>query len=220
MSVTQFAPDQAEIPRGLVFGIPLDEAFKNMGIDDSKGLTQDDVPSVLSVCCQYIEEKGMAAEGIFRLPGSTRLVRDAKYLLDSGRLITFENNQVHAVTSLLKLWFRELPEPLLTFALYDDFIKTQGTCTAFCASFSGVPLCPLQCEKNPYVCVLVFSVLVFFLFLVHTLHCVKNTLRLIPNDVWKMSRRYAINSHIGRDSFLHICSHFSIVLLPITRNIR
>ncbi len=33
----------------------------------------------------------------------------------------------HTVTGLLKYYFRELPEPLMTFALYPNFISAAGT---------------------------------------------------------------------------------------------
>jgi len=34
---------------------------------------------------------------------------------------------IHVVAGTLKLWFRELPEPLLTYELYDKFISAQRT---------------------------------------------------------------------------------------------
>jgi len=36
---------------------------------------------------------------------------------------------VHVLTSVLKTFFRDLPEPLLTFELYDEFIQASGGCT-------------------------------------------------------------------------------------------
>ncbi len=38
-------------------------------------------------------------------------------------------SDAHVIASLLKLWFRELPEPLLTYELYDCFIAAAGMCT-------------------------------------------------------------------------------------------
>ena len=32
---------------------------------------------------------------------------------------------IHSICGVLKLWFRELPEPLLTFELYDTIIKLE-----------------------------------------------------------------------------------------------
>ena len=35
----------------------------------------------------------------------------------------FDEYPVHVLTTVLKAFFRELPEPLLTFELYDDFLR-------------------------------------------------------------------------------------------------
>ena len=48
---------------------------------------------------------------------------------------TYENGDVpdynkvdsyHSIAGLLELWFRELPEPITTHALYDQFMATVG----------------------------------------------------------------------------------------------
>lgn len=41
--------------------------------------------------------------------------------------IDIEEYPIHTLTTVLKYFFRELPEPLLTFELYDDFLRTAGT---------------------------------------------------------------------------------------------
>ena len=46
-------------------------------------------------------------------------------LSDQGN-IDFSDYHVHVLTSVMKTFFRELPEPLLTFDLYDDFIRASG----------------------------------------------------------------------------------------------
>jgi hypothetical protein len=38
----------------------------------------------------------------------------------------FEDYPVHVLTTVLKAFFRELPEPLLTFELFDDFLRGSG----------------------------------------------------------------------------------------------
>ena len=35
-------------------------------------------------------------------------------------------DDVHAMAGLLKMWIRELPEPLFTFALYEPLVKAAG----------------------------------------------------------------------------------------------
>lgn len=40
--------------------------------------------------------------------------------------IDFGEYNINILTSVLKAFFRDMPEPLLTFDLYDDFIRIAG----------------------------------------------------------------------------------------------
>lgn len=40
--------------------------------------------------------------------------------------LDFSDYQIHVLTAVNKNFFRELPEPVLTFDLYDDFIRVTG----------------------------------------------------------------------------------------------
>ena len=42
-------------------------------------------------------------------------------------LVSISETDIHAVSGLLKLYLRELPEPLFTDYLYNDFVETYGT---------------------------------------------------------------------------------------------
>ncbi|MBP5977877.1 hypothetical protein HW132_35570 [Brasilonema sp. CT11] len=48
-----------------------------------------------------------------------------------GKKIDLTGEDIHNVAGLLKLFFRELPEPLLTFELYESFIAAMGTYNFF-----------------------------------------------------------------------------------------
>lgn len=62
-------------------------------------------------------------EGIFRLSGSAVLIQEYKQRFDNGEDVSFENeSDPHAVSGLFKLYFRELPEPVMTWEQYDNFI--------------------------------------------------------------------------------------------------
>jgi hypothetical protein len=39
-----------------------------------------------------------------------------------GKKVDLEGRDIHTVAGVLKLFFRELPEPLLTYELYDTFL--------------------------------------------------------------------------------------------------
>ncbi len=55
--------------------------------------------------------------------------------MHTGQSISLDGEtEVHALASLLKLYLRELPEPLLTYHLFDDFINaTTGRPSALCS---------------------------------------------------------------------------------------
>lgn len=52
-------------------------------------------------------------------------MKELKLKIEEGHheLVNFENYQVHVLTSVLKCFFREMPEPLLTFDCYEDFLR-------------------------------------------------------------------------------------------------
>ena len=67
----------------------------------------------------------MSKEGIFRLSGRATQVTKLREQLDQGKKVFFSDNMdVHTVATLFKQWLRELPEPLLTWKLFDEFIAT------------------------------------------------------------------------------------------------
>jgi len=70
----------------------------------------------------------MDTEGLFRISGNADDITDSKRLFDTGKDVNFnEEKNPHNVASLLKLYLRELPEPLFTYERYDDFIKASAS---------------------------------------------------------------------------------------------
>lgn len=64
--------------------------------------------------------------GIFRLSGSSVRIDEYQQAFDKGVQVDLSTeNDPHCVSGLLKSYFRELPEPILTFGLYDRFIAAQ-----------------------------------------------------------------------------------------------
>nr|ASF90216.1 hypothetical protein SPAR03590 [Bartheletia paradoxa] len=87
----------------------------------------DEVPTILEKCAGFIERNGLTSMGIYRLSGTTSVVQKLKAKFDADvNAVDLETdeylNDVNVVTGVLKLWLRELPEPLLTFHLYQGFI--------------------------------------------------------------------------------------------------
>ena len=97
-----------------VFGVPL---YK-LVCGDGK------VPLVVDRLITTIELHGLYTEGIYRKSGVSSKVKELKTMMDEGELenINFEIYQVHVLAAVLKSFFRDMPEPLLTFEHYDDFL--------------------------------------------------------------------------------------------------
>uniref|UniRef100_A0A3B3Y585 Uncharacterized protein n=1 Tax=Poecilia mexicana TaxID=48701 RepID=A0A3B3Y585_9TELE len=80
-------------------------------------------PLLVEQCVDFIRERGLDEEGLFRMPGQANLVKDLQEAFDCGDKPLFDSNtDVHTVASLLKLYLRELPEPVIPFSKYEDFL--------------------------------------------------------------------------------------------------
>ena len=84
------------------------------------------VPPLVSACINYLQqEENLQAEGIFRISGNMSHILDLKKKYSRNCRLELQGleNDVHDVSGLLKLWFREMEDPMLTFQLYDVFIE-------------------------------------------------------------------------------------------------
>ncbi|KAJ8250743.1 hypothetical protein COCON_G00226650 [Conger conger] len=80
-------------------------------------------PLLVEQCVDFIREQGLDEEGLFRMPGQANLVKELQDAFDCGDKPLFNSTtDVHTVASLLKLYLRELPEPVIPFCQYLDFI--------------------------------------------------------------------------------------------------
>ncbi|XP_061083590.1 rho GTPase-activating protein 22 [Conger conger] len=80
-------------------------------------------PLLVEQCVDFIREQGLDEEGLFRMPGQANLVKELQDAFDCGDKPLFNSTtDVHTVASLLKLYLRELPEPVIPFSQYLDFI--------------------------------------------------------------------------------------------------
>ncbi|XP_026134021.1 rho GTPase-activating protein 22 isoform X1 [Carassius auratus] len=102
-------------------------------------------PLLVEQCVDFIREQGLKEEGLFRMPGQANLVRELQDAFDCGDKPLFDSNtDIHTVASLLKLYLRELPEPVIPFNKYEDFL----TCAQLLLKDDEVGLSELVNQVN------------------------------------------------------------------------
>ncbi|GFY40809.1 rho GTPase-activating protein 44 [Trichonephila inaurata madagascariensis] len=98
-----------------VFGIPLEEHLK---------VTKREIAIVIETCICWLLESAMEEEGLFRIGGSMIKIKKMKSAFDAGfHHLIEEERDPHNVAGVLKLYLRSLPEPLLTYQLYDQWME-------------------------------------------------------------------------------------------------
>ncbi|XP_023563390.1 unconventional myosin-IXb isoform X1 [Octodon degus] len=82
------------------------------------------VPLVLEKLLEHVELHGLYTEGLYRKSGTAHRTRELRQALQTDPVaVRLEDFPIHAITGVLKQWLRELPEPLMTFAQYGDFLR-------------------------------------------------------------------------------------------------
>lgn len=95
-------------------------------LSERVAIENQDVPIIVQECIKAVESRGLDYEGIYRKSGGAAQIRSIQLSFDQGEKVDLcdeeEYNDVCAITSVLKQYFRELPNPLLTFEMYSTFI--------------------------------------------------------------------------------------------------
>ncbi|XP_059414469.1 rho GTPase-activating protein 23-like isoform X5 [Carassius carassius] len=84
------------------------------------------IPLIVEICCGLVEDMGLEYTGIYRVPGNNAVVSSLQEHLNKGGDINIAEEKwqdLNVVSSLLKSFFRKLPEPLFTDDKYNDFIE-------------------------------------------------------------------------------------------------
>ncbi|KAI5814199.1 hypothetical protein BZA77DRAFT_250415 [Pyronema omphalodes] len=83
------------------------------------------IPAVVQKCIQEVEMRGMDMEGIYRKSGGATQMRQIQDEFERGEDVQFSPDlDICSVTSVLKQYFRNLPNPLITYELYDRFVES------------------------------------------------------------------------------------------------
>ncbi|XP_040395428.1 rho GTPase-activating protein 9 isoform X2 [Cygnus olor] len=102
------------------------------------------VPRFVRLCVEAVEERGLDVDGIYRINGNLSVIQKLRFAVDQERAVTSDGryvfpeqlcqeerlsladpewSDIHVVTGALKLFFRELPEPLVPYGLFNPFIE-------------------------------------------------------------------------------------------------
>jgi len=114
-------------PSDQIFGVPIDKVMEKQ----REKYPDFEVPRLLTVLTDAIfKMEGTKTEGIFRVPAFAEEVKSIKEKFDDGNYdVIYKSANVHTPCALMKLWFRELPEPLVPDKFYETATETPEKAT-------------------------------------------------------------------------------------------
>ncbi|KAK5170163.1 GTPase activating protein (GAP) for Rho1p [Saxophila tyrrhenica] len=122
--------EQPAAPQG-IFGVPLQDSIRyaNVAIslfnDAGESYIYGYVPIVVAKCGVFLKEKATDVEGIFRLAGSEKRIKELKVSFDSpdryGKGLDWTGYTVHDAANILRRYFNQLPEPIIPLDFYNRF---------------------------------------------------------------------------------------------------
>ncbi|KAK6285192.1 hypothetical protein J4Q44_G00389810 [Coregonus suidteri] len=97
-----------------LFGIDFTQAARN---------NPDGIPFIIRKCTSEIENRALDIKGIYRVNGAKSRVEKLCQAFENGKdLVELSDLYPHDISNVLKLYLRQLPEPLILFRFYNDFI--------------------------------------------------------------------------------------------------
>ncbi|KAM7006507.1 rho GTPase-activating protein 15 isoform 2-T2 [Tautogolabrus adspersus] len=85
------------------------------------------VPRFVRLCTAAVEKRGLETDGIYRVSGNLAVIQKLRFLVDHEEKLNLDESDwedIHVITGALKLFFRELPEPLVPFGFFTDIVET------------------------------------------------------------------------------------------------
>uniref|UniRef100_A0A8C5MH33 Rho GTPase activating protein 27 n=1 Tax=Leptobrachium leishanense TaxID=445787 RepID=A0A8C5MH33_9ANUR len=87
---------------------------------------KSNVPEFVSKSIQAVEKRGLDIDGLYRVSGNLATIQKLRHKVDHDENFNLDDGRwedVHVITGALKLFFRELPEPLFPFTHFDSFVE-------------------------------------------------------------------------------------------------
>eukprot|EP01097_Dermamoeba_algensis_P010591 TRINITY_DN78_c0_g1_i10.p1 TRINITY_DN78_c0_g1~~TRINITY_DN78_c0_g1_i10.p1 ORF type:complete len:849 (+),score=233.74 TRINITY_DN78_c0_g1_i10:104-2650(+) len=118
----------SDTERYKLFGVRLEtllERERQLG----RPINEDSIPTIASILMDHVEKFGAKEKGIFRIPGSQDDMNFLRQKWETGEKVSLSQyaacKDIHNIAGLLKMFIRELPDPLLTHDAYPMLILTQ-----------------------------------------------------------------------------------------------
>uniref|UniRef100_A0A672R2V3 Rho GTPase-activating protein 12-like n=1 Tax=Sinocyclocheilus grahami TaxID=75366 RepID=A0A672R2V3_SINGR len=84
------------------------------------------VPNFVKMCIEHVENTSLNVDGLYRVSGNLAVIQKLRFAVNHDEKVNLEDNKwedIHVTTGALKMFFRELPEPLFTYASFNDFVE-------------------------------------------------------------------------------------------------
>ncbi|XP_014403530.1 PREDICTED: rho GTPase-activating protein 15 [Myotis brandtii] len=84
------------------------------------------VPRFVKQCIEAVEKRGLDVDGIYRVSGNLATIQKLRFIVNQEEKLNLDDSQwedIHVVTGALKMFFRELPEPLFPFSFFERFVE-------------------------------------------------------------------------------------------------
>ena len=114
------------------FGVPLQQALNEasakisiLATEQADGLNYGEIPVVVAKCGVYLKKNGLTVEGLFRVGGSSKRIKELQIIFNSppnyGKKLNWDGFTVHDAASVLRRYLNALPEPLIPLDMYELF---------------------------------------------------------------------------------------------------
>ncbi|XP_026004395.1 rho GTPase-activating protein 12-like isoform X4 [Astatotilapia calliptera] len=84
------------------------------------------VPNFVKMCIDNVENNGLSVDGLYRVSGNLAVIQKLRFAVNHDEKVNLSDGKwedIHVTTGALKMFFRELPEPLFTYSLFHDFVS-------------------------------------------------------------------------------------------------
>ncbi|XP_078089501.1 rho GTPase-activating protein 12b isoform X3 [Mustelus asterias] len=84
------------------------------------------IPKFVVMCIDHVEKEGLNIDGLYRVSGNLAVIQKLRFAVNHDEKLDLNDSKwedINVITGALKMFFRELPEPLFTYHLFNDFVN-------------------------------------------------------------------------------------------------